>query len=73
MDVDGITGGETYVPWQVLKDWIAKKEAYEKEHHRPAPMSPLELQAVQLLIPPPMVELEPDIGNKNWIGLLQRE
>jgi len=62
------------VNWQLLKDWIATKEAFEHENPgQPAPMSPPELQAIALLLPPPLVESEPDLGNRNWIGLLQRE
>jgi hypothetical protein len=66
--------GPQKVNWQALKDWIASKEAYEREHPgEPAPMSPPELQAIALLLPPPLVENEPDLGNRNWIGLLQRQ
>jgi len=73
MDIDSTAGAEAYVPWQALKHWIEGKEQWERENGRPAPMSPPELQAVALLIPPPLVQSEPGLGNKNWISLLQRE
>lgn len=64
--------GAQLVDWEALKSYIAKKEAYEAQNGRPAPLTDAELSAIGVLLPPAPPR-EPSIGDHNWVGLLNRK
>jgi hypothetical protein len=67
---DKSSGQPAPIPWARLRAWIDEKEAWEKQHQRPAPLSSKELAAISSLVP--FIE-EPDVGDTNYIGNLMSE
>ncbi|KZL84618.1 rRNA-processing protein [Colletotrichum incanum] len=57
------------VDWAALKSYIAEREHFEAEHGHPAPLSETELSAIAVLLRP-VPRLDPELGSKNWLGLL---
>lgn len=59
------------VPWSRLRAWIDEKEAWEKQHQRPAPLSNQELAAISQLVP--LSNEEPSVGDRDYISDLMRK
>ena len=57
-------------PWARLRAWIDEKEAWEREHNAPAPLTPQELAAIANLV---SFIPEPDIGDRDHVSALLRE
>lgn len=58
------------VPWARLRAWIDDKEAWEKQHRQPAPLSDQELAAISQLVP--FDNDEPSVSDKDHISYLMR-
>ncbi|KAK1980473.1 hypothetical protein LZ30DRAFT_594686 [Colletotrichum cereale] len=70
MSAPSLTGAPAQgVDWAALKSYIAEKERFEAENGRPAPLSEAEAEAIAVLLRPPL-RLDSDLGNENWLGLL---
>lgn len=72
MDVtnDQASGQPAPIPWARLRAWIDEKEAWERQHQQPAPLTSKELAAISSLVP--VIE-EPDVGDTNYVGSLMSE
>ena len=57
-------------PWARLRAWIDEKEAWEREHNAPAPLTPQELAAIANLV---SFVPEPDIGDRDHVSALLRK
>lgn len=66
------------VDYQGLKSWIAAQEAFEAATKEPAPLTPVQRQAVAHLIRLTQATTNPmaqnlDLGDKDYISMLQRK
>lgn len=65
---NGVHGSHSQAaPWARLRAWIDEKEAWERQHHSPAPLSSKELAAVANLV---SFVPEPDVSGKDYVSAL---
>ncbi|KAI0887264.1 uncharacterized protein GGS22DRAFT_156576 [Annulohypoxylon maeteangense] len=61
--------------YQRIQDWISQQQEYEATHSEPAPLTEAQrklLEKLEISLPPEMPPTpEPELGEPNWIGVLQ--
>ncbi|KAI2630721.1 hypothetical protein GGR54DRAFT_583864 [Hypoxylon sp. NC1633] len=67
-----MVNSETY---QIIQEWITKQQEYEATHSSPAPLTDTQrklLEKLQVTLPPlKRILPEPELGQTNWVGILQ--
>lgn len=64
--------GETSALYAEVKAWIAQQEAFEKATKTPAPLTNAQRKALEVLRLPLSVTPPPELGNVDYISLLNR-
>ncbi|KAI1096308.1 hypothetical protein F5B19DRAFT_141132 [Rostrohypoxylon terebratum] len=64
----------SFKTYQVIQNWIARQQEYERKHLEPAPLTDAQrklLDKLELALPPEIpLTAEPELEEVNWIGLL---